>query len=125
LRSRHFLYGQAEPAPGVLDLDWFDERGERLSPDDWNNPQGRALAMRRASVRDDGRIEAITLLLNGSTEPIAFTLPPPKSFNRRLLIDSAEPEAVERVIEGDGAVEVRAHSAVLLAADLSAADAPS
>ncbi len=125
LRSRHFLYGQAEPAPGVLDLDWFDERGERLSPDDRNNPQGRALAMRRASVRDDGRIEAITLLLNGSTEPIAFTLPPPKSFNRRLLIDSAEPEAVERVIEGDGAVEVRAHSAVLLAADLSAADAPS
>ncbi len=122
LRSRHFLYGQVEPAPGVLDLDWFDERGEHLSPDDWNNPQGRALAMRRATVRDDGRIEVVTLLLNASADTIAFTLPPPHSFNRRLLVDSTEPEAGERVIEGDGAVEVRPHAAVLLAADLSAAD---
>ncbi len=118
LRSRTFLYGQVEPAPGVLDVDWFDERGEHLSPEDWNNPDGRALTMRRACRRDDGVVEVITLLLNASTNPIAFTLPAPHTFNRRLLIDSAEPEAPERVIEGDGTVEVREHAAVLLAADL-------
>jgi len=125
LRSRTFLYGQVEPAPGVLDVDWFDERGEHLSPDDWNNPEGRALAMRRACRRDDGGVEVITLLLNASATPIAFTLPGPHSFNRRLLIDSASPEAPERTIEGDGTIEVREHAAVLLAADLSPADAQS
>jgi glycogen operon protein len=123
LRSRTFLYGQAEPAPGVLDVDWFDERGEHLSSDDWNNPEGRALAMRRACRRDDGGVEVITLLLNASARPLAFTLPEPHTFNRRLLIDSAAPDAPERVIEGDGTVEVGAHAAVLLAADLSPADA--
>ncbi len=125
LRSRTFLYGQVEPAPGVLDVDWFDERGEHLSPDDWNNPDGRALAMRRAYRRDDGGVEVTTLLVNASANPIAFTLPAPHTFNRRLLIDSADPEAPERVIEGDGTVEVREHAAVLLAAELSLGDAPS
>jgi hypothetical protein len=67
----------------------------------------------------------ITLLLNASATPIAFTLPGPHSFNRRLLIDSASPEAPERTIEGDGTIEVREHAAVLLAADLSRADAQS
>jgi glycogen operon protein len=124
LRSQTFLYGQAEPAPGVLDIDWFDERGEHLSPEDWNNPDGRALAMRRAAVRDDGGVEVITLLLNASSNPIAFTLPPPHTFNRRLLIDSAAPQAPEREIEGDGTIEVGAHAAVLLAAELSLGDRP-
>jgi glycogen operon protein len=123
LRSQTFLYGQVEPAPGVLDIDWFDERGDHLSPEDWNNPDGRALTMRRAALRDDGRVEVITLLLNASANPIAFTLPAPHTFNRRILIDSAAPEAPEREIEGDVTVEVGAHAAVLLAAELSLADA--
>src|SRR6185312_3162010 len=36
-RVRHFLHGNAEIAPGVLDIDWLDERGQRLSPEDWSN----------------------------------------------------------------------------------------
>jgi glycogen operon protein len=122
LRSQTFLYGQVEPAPGVLDVDWFDERGEHLSPDDWNNPEGRALVMRRAARKDDGGVEVITLLLNASPNPIAFTLPAPHTFNRRLLIDSAAPQAPERRIEGDETVEVREHAAVLLAAELRSAE---
>jgi glycogen operon protein len=124
LRSRTFLYGQVEPAPGVLDIDWFDERGEHLSPEDWNNPAGRALAMRRACRGDDGGVTVVTLLMNASPNPIAFTLPPPHSFNRRLLVDSADPDAPEREIDADGIVEVQAHAAVLLAADLNPAAAP-
>ena len=28
LRSRHFLHGQREPAPGIFDIAWFNEDGE-------------------------------------------------------------------------------------------------
>jgi hypothetical protein len=63
--------------------------------------------------------------LNASADAIAFTLPAPHTFNRRLLIDSASPDAPERTLEGDDVIEVRGHAAVLLAADLSPADAQS
>ena len=111
LRSNHFLYGQEEPAPGVLDIEWFDERGEHLSPEDWQNPEGRALVMRRAYKRADGVVEAVTLLMNASQDVLTFRLPPPE-LERRLLIDTADPTAEERMLEGD-VYELKDRSAVI------------
>jgi glycogen operon protein len=105
-----FLYGLEEVAPGVLDIDWFDERGVHLSPEDWQNPSGGALVMRRA-YRRDGQLEAITLLTNAAHVPLIFKLPPPPLLHRRLLLDSADPRAEERVLVGD--VEVQDRAAIL------------
>ncbi|MEH3108195.1 MAG: glycogen debranching protein GlgX [Sphingomonas fennica] len=113
VRSASFLYG-AEIAPGVLDIDWFDERGHGLSPEDWQNPEGKALAMRRARRLPDGRIEAITLLMNGSQAPIAFTIPGPAE-HRRLLVDSADTGIGEHDLDGD-TIEVADRAAVLIVA---------
>ena len=113
LHARNFLYGQEEVAPGLLDVDWFDERGESLSPEDWNNEQGRALTMRRASRLEDGSVEIMTLLMNASHDPLAFTLPEPSIFSRRLLIDSADPAAPERELDAGDRIEVQDRSAVL------------
>ena len=111
LRSANFLYGENSPGYGINDIEWWDERGNTLSPEDWDNPEGRALAMRRAVALDDGRIEAITLLMNAGEDAITFTLPAPFS-DREVLIDSAQPD-LERTAIGD-TYEVQPHAAVLI-----------
>ncbi len=96
LHSRRYLYGE-EVAPDLPDIDWWDERGMRLSPEDWANVEGRALVMRLATKLEDGRLQIVSLVLNSSHEPLVFNLPPPSS-RRRLLIDSAHPELDEHEI---------------------------
>ncbi|MGB3928171.1 MAG: glycogen debranching enzyme GlgX, partial [Sphingobium sp.] len=111
MRAATFLYGQDSPGFGVNDIEWWDERGQQLSPEDWNNPEARALTMRRATLREDGRVEALTLLLNAGDDPVDFILPPP-SATREVLIDSAQPDRDPFEIGDDYAVQ--AHSAVLV-----------
>ena len=111
LRAPSFLYGDDAPGHGINDIEWWDERGEQLSPEDWDNPEGRALMMRRAAATEDGGVEAVSLLLNASPDPIAFTLPAPHAA-RVVLIDSAKPEQGE--VEIDDSYEVGPQSAVLI-----------
>ncbi|MGB7370575.1 glycogen debranching protein GlgX [Erythrobacter sp.] len=94
LRSGTFLHGEEEAADGLPDIDWWDERGVRLAPEDWDNGEGRALLMRRADRRADGSIQTISILLNASDETLTFHLPPPQ-IPRRVLIDSAHPDVEE------------------------------
>jgi isoamylase len=111
LRCAQFLYGQDEVAPGVLDIDWFDERGVNLSPDDWRNPEGRALVMRRAGRLDDGALETLSVLLNASPTALTFKLAEPAT-DPQVLLDSAEPGA--RLEVRDGEIEVPDGVAVLI-----------
>jgi isoamylase len=111
LRCRHFLHGQEEVAPGVLDIAWFDTHGEIISPDSWNNPEKRLLAVRRASREDDGTVSILTLFLNPSDQDRNFRRPSPDT-PVVLLLDSAAPDEPQRVIETQDFV-VKARSAVL------------
>ncbi|GLK67371.1 glycogen debranching protein GlgX [Hansschlegelia plantiphila] len=111
LRSKRFLHGREEPFPGVLDIAWFDESGAPISSEAWNDHDERTLMLRRAERRADGAVPILTLMLNPTAEDRVFTLPPP-ALSTVLLIDSARPEAPERVIEQD-AITVAAQSAVL------------
>ena len=119
LRCGRFLYGQEEIAEGLSDIDWYDESGNMLSPEDWRNPEGRALVMRRARRSEDGApstslrtgIETVDLLVNGSHVPLTFTLAGPGGA-RRLVIDSGDPEGEERAV-GDQ-VEVMDRAAVIV-----------
>jgi glycogen operon protein len=111
LRAATFLYGQDSPGHGINDVEWWDERGERLSPEDWQNPEARALMMRRASRNEAGDVEAVSLLINGSADPVTFHLPPPHA-GRTVLIDSARPEQGELAIEDS--YEVAPQGAVLV-----------
>ena len=72
LRCRHFLHGKDEPAPGILDIAWFDTHGEIISSKSWNNPEKRLFAVRRASRNDDGTVPVLTLFLNPSEKDRVF-----------------------------------------------------
>ncbi|MGN8000160.1 glycogen debranching protein GlgX [Sphingomonas sp. 22176] len=113
VRSGAFLYGE-EIAPGLRNIEWFDERGQPLSPQDWQNPEGKALIMRRTRLISENEFEAITLLMNGSQSPLTFELPGPHGY-RRLLVDSADTGIGERDLE-ERSIEVQDRSAVLLLA---------
>lgn len=112
LHSTRFLFGE-EVSPGFHNLDWLDERGGTLSEDDWVNGEARALVMRRAQWDGDGKIEVISLLLNGSEKAIEFSLP--SNWPWQLLVDSAYPEREAGPHEG-ATYLVEDRSAALLAA---------
>ncbi|MFL1874511.1 glycogen debranching protein GlgX [Hansschlegelia beijingensis] len=111
LRSKNFLHGREEPAPGVLDIAWFDEQGAPISAEAWNDPAERTLTLRRAERREDGSTPILTLMLNPTDKDRAFRLPSP-GLPTFLLIDSARPDAPERLVDRD-VVQVAAKSAVL------------
>jgi glycogen operon protein len=127
LQAGSFLNGdrQVLQGPDLHEVDWFDERGQRLMPDDWQNPEGRALVMRRAcrsgecGVPDgspaaepplETEAEITLLFINGDLNPITYHLPEPPGV-WHCLLDSAHPgqscsavEGSERVVEGKSVV---------------------
>ena len=101
LRCRHFLHGRDEPAPGILDIAWFDTHGEVISSDSWNNPEKRLFALRRASKNGDGTVTILTLFLNPSGQDRVFRLPT-QNVPTRVLIDSTLPGKPENDVPWRG-----------------------
>ncbi|HTE38981.1 MAG TPA: glycogen debranching protein GlgX [Reyranella sp.] len=111
LRCAVFLHGKDQPAPNVLDIAWFDEQGEVISAEAWDNPAERTMVLRRAAAAADGSVPILTCFFNPTPEDRPFKLPPPQ-LPTTLLIDSADPAATERAVEGE-IVPVKARSVVL------------
>ncbi len=120
LRCKQFLHGREQPAAGVLDIAWFDERGQDLGSEDWNDHEERTLSLRRAAQRDDGAVSILTLMLNPTEAPVSFVAPAP-ALPSTILIDTGKPEMAERAAPGD-TVDVGPQSAVLLLAVAPAAN---
>jgi len=112
LHNPRFLYGRQKPAPGLLDIEWFDERGAIIPAEAWNNPEERTLVLRRAAPLPDGKATVLTLMLNPTEEDRVFTLPRP-ALPTRILVDTAAPEEPERELERSELL-VSGRSAVLL-----------
>jgi len=108
IHAGHFLHGEVDVAPGIKDIDWYDERGEHMSEQDWQNADGRALVMRRARRCEDGQLEVVTMLMNASHEPLTFRLPPPHGLERRMILDSAAPTSPESEVGDEIVVQDRA-----------------
>jgi len=112
LHNPRFLYGRQKPAPGLLDIEWFDERGAIIPAEAWNNPEERTLVLRRAAWLPDGKATVVTLMLNPTEEDRVFTLPRP-ALPTRILVDTAAPDEPERELERSELL-VSSRSAVLL-----------
>ncbi len=115
LRHPRFLHGTSHPAPGIADISWFDQRGQTIPAEAWNDVEQRTLILRRAMRNTEGKITILTLLLNPTDEALEFRLPPPY-LPSRVALDSAKPELEERTVEGSPLL-VAAHSAVLVTAE--------
>ncbi|CAN7633399.1 glycogen debranching protein GlgX [Caballeronia sp. LjRoot29] len=121
LREMRFLQGDREVLPGLYDVGWFDESGTALSIDAWQDPEGRALTLRRAGPGLNGEIDVILIMMNGSSQTLNFAAPAPH-LEWNVLMDSAAPDALQYPLIG-GDLEVQAHSvAVLLAQPTGDAD---
>jgi glycogen operon protein len=119
LRSRHFLHGHREPAPGVFDIAWFNADGARVAESSWTDPEQRLLCLRRATRNDDGTVSILNFLLNPTGEDQTFQLPEP-ALPVSILIDTARPEADVLDLK-EQKVLVRARSVVLTYSNLPAA----
>jgi glycogen operon protein len=118
-QSAHFLHGEPTAGPGMADLTWFDESAQILTDDAWNNPQARALAVRRAAPGTDNDIDITLLLINGGQDAIDFTLPAnheefPLEIHWHQLLDSARPETAAGAFAA-GTIAVEGHSVMLFA----------
>ncbi|HZW20723.1 glycogen debranching protein GlgX [Noviherbaspirillum sp.] len=112
LQSQRFLHGE-EIAPGLRDISWYDERGEELSPEAWQNPEARALSVQRASIADDGKLDIVQTFINGGHDAITFTFPGERR-TWHLLVNSADGDAPIAEAD-DSTVEVAGHSVLVFA----------
>ena len=112
LRCRHFLHGKDEPAPGILDIAWFDTHGEIISSESWNNPEKRLFALRRASRNDDGTVPILTLFLNPSETGPRVPAADAERCRRACCSTAPIPTSRRRDIAGEE-ITVAARSAVL------------
>jgi glycogen operon protein len=110
LRCDKFLHGKDEPAPGIIDIAWFDEQGEIIASEAWNDPQRRALVLRRAQPAN-GDVAILTCFFNPDSEDRVFKVPPPR-LATQVLADSANPTTPEWKLESD-TLTVKARSVVL------------
>jgi glycogen operon protein len=110
LRAGHFLHGRNHIGPGLLDIDWYDERNQKLSPEDWQNHEGRALIMYLAEPFGNGRARVTALVLNAS--PVALNFKLRENMRWRILVDSAKPEAEETIPE-NGVYTLESHAAAV------------
>jgi isoamylase len=123
LRSDYYQHGRIEPLPQVRDIEWFDEAGDVMRPEDWQYGEGRLLSVRRALRLDEARVEVSLLLTNNTSDPHSFQLPDPR-FRWWLRLNSAEVYSANQEIEL-AAIDVAAHSLQLLTAIVPAAAAES
>lgn len=138
--ANRFAHARHEPAPGIVDIAWFDTDGKPPAPEQWANPEIRTLALRRAAAPpgeawqpdvpgspagDGGQVQVTLLLLNASNVDVVFHLPEPV-LEWQLLFDSSRPDAPEGAGGQAGGVAIQAvpaNSLVLLAAQADAAHA--
>jgi glycogen operon protein len=91
-------------------VDWLDERNMRLSESDWENREGRALVLRYAGMRADGKIEILALLMNASNIDLDFKLPDAPRWV--LVFDTAKDAAMFEL--EDSTYRVANRAAVLI-----------
>ncbi|WMY11181.1 glycogen debranching protein GlgX [Paraburkholderia phenoliruptrix] len=114
LRETRFLFGDREVLPGLFDVGWFDENGDPLTIEAWEDPEGRAFTLRRAGPGLSGETEVLLMMLNASAETLRFT-PPAPHLEWHVLLDTADTHsAPHRLAATD--LEVAAHGLVILAA---------
>ncbi|MGP8167214.1 MAG: glycogen debranching protein GlgX [Steroidobacteraceae bacterium] len=118
LRCDYFQHGLLEPLPQVRDVEWFDENGDTMRIEDWQNWEGRLLCLRRAKRLDDGRAEVCLLLANNTLDVQLFQLPQPL-FEWSVRVNTADLKIIDQPID-QPSVRVAGQSVQLLSAIVEA-----
>ncbi|MEO7072893.1 MAG: glycogen debranching protein GlgX [Rhodanobacter sp.] len=116
LRAAAFMRRQNEVLPDVPPVTWFTEGGQEMRVEDWDFADGRLLMLRRALPQPAAQPDVSLLLVNGTEDVHSFTMPAPV-MRWRVLVDSTNPDAPERVLDGEG-IELAGPGVMLLTAAL-------
>jgi glycogen operon protein len=82
-----------EAIPSASVMEWYDENGETMSAERWNNPAHRTLQYVAASTPETEEFNRILLIVHGTETPIDVTLPDIEGVTRYVsLWSSAEDE---------------------------------
>ncbi len=71
--ARYAVLG--EHIPGATEMEWFDQNGETMSAEQWNDPRHRTLQYVATSDPRDGESNRILLIVHGTEAPIDVRLP--------------------------------------------------
>ncbi|PKR89957.1 glycogen debranching enzyme GlgX [Pleomorphomonas diazotrophica] len=87
LSRPEFLTG-ARNEMGQPDVVWFNNHGERMSEEDWENPHSKCLTLRLAPVLES---EApLLIMLNASHVPVSFKVPPGQPGDWEVILATGE-----------------------------------
>ncbi|MDN5864947.1 MAG: glycogen debranching protein GlgX [Gammaproteobacteria bacterium] len=82
LRWPHYLHGQAQCEKGIKDAGWFAPDGTEMDPEDWENPDARAVGLILNGNAGGAQVdpaqaheEILLMLLNAGGEAVPFQLP--------------------------------------------------
>lgn len=117
LASPFYIHGSAELLPGIMDVEWFDERGRTLSCEAWQNGAAQLLAVRRVAVQGKSNADVTLIMLNPTERDRDFVAPEPR-LPFRIALDTARPDGPESAAAPEQ-ISVAAHSLVLLVAELA------
>ncbi|MEO5768262.1 MAG: malto-oligosyltrehalose synthase, partial [Polyangia bacterium] len=126
LRRSRFFQGRPIHGTDLQDLAWFRADGEKMSENDWQNPQTQSLAMFLAGrgiddLDEQGRPlvdDNMLLVLNASHLDLPFRLPALESVKDdwQVLVDTIRPThpGAEQRVPAGGTVQMTARSLLLL-----------
>jgi glycogen operon protein len=112
LRTEKFLHGTQQVLPGIMDVAWFDERAELLTPEAWADGTAQLISLLRAVLH--GEAADITLALFNATEQNRGFMIPNPDLPWEILLDSANPGHIP-ARPGDALLNVAPYSVMLLA----------
>ena len=116
-RRRQFFSGAPAHDGGRDDLDWYRPDGKAMTPQDWNDPNARALTMALSgSTGDDAHPDdPFLILFNAWWEPLNFSVPDRSAaLAWRIEIDTADPAAAGRPVDPSTPVQLTGRSLTLL-----------
>jgi glycogen operon protein len=112
LRADRFLNGAQEVAPGLTEVAWFNEQGGEMQQEEWQDPERRLLAMRRAARSDAGIVEASLMMVNGGADDAEFQIAGAE-LEWTVALDSSDPTRPVGTLS-DGKITVPGRSVLLL-----------
>ncbi len=95
LTRDRYLTGEAFDGSLIADVEWRKASGEPMQPQDWDNPEGRALATALYAPEQDGRsADRVFVVLHAGHEPIEAVLPEAREGACwHLCLDTAREDA--------------------------------
>ena len=91
LRRGHFFTGAGRPGSRLRDLCWLRPDGGELGPEDWSTGQALGMLLGGDAIGEalgpgvTLHGESFLVLINGSSKPLRFALPPVASAWARLI----------------------------------------